>query len=374
MSLYNTEIKTHALNYDTLNNYSEINNLIKQNLETNTLPFNHNLPLPLDTNVITGNHFSDINKQKIELKVASIGSKRNLWIFGADAQYLGLELKSTIPSEYKAAKKINKNFNCEPVIVQANVRERLFTGKANKTNIVSEGLGADCQCAYMLDQFTDSSIQKVFSLATLNRKLSQDFSPVKERSALIAKEIIKNINEYNSGEKDKELRNKKKRNISINSHKNSLVNSSVKENLNNITKNYSSEQKTVFNFYHKHFIEQLSGQKIYYISPEKKEELNNAFTKLLEQAETKEKKTAITQTIFDAYTFTERLSHHNFSLEPVYSAEEEKAKQIQLKKIQTPKAARDNTLQTATILDDHTKQKLKTRSYGMKINQEQQGW
>lgn len=373
MSYEDPHIKTFPLNYDELSHYKEINSLIKQNLEQGSLPFNNEIPLPLDTNIITGRHFGDINQQKIELKAASIGS-RNLWIFGADAQYLGLELKSVKPSEYQKAKKANKNFNCKPVVVQANIRERLFTGKGTnlKTNVAAEGLGLDCQCAYMIDQFTESSIQKVFSLTSLNRKLGNDLSPIKEHNSLIAKQIIKNINEYNSGNKEFEHKQKIKKNFALNFNRNTPGFAEAQKKYSNITKSFTPEQKTIFSFYYKHFIEQLSGEKQYQVSTEDKQKLNDAFSKLLKEAEENPQKSAtITSTIFEAYTFTERLSHHNFSLEPVYTAEEAKEKMLQIQKITSPKAAQEREYLVSSIIDSDTKKKLHTKSYGMRIDEEQ---
>jgi|GEM_PF-2523006 hypothetical protein len=369
-------ILTHALNGSMDTNYKEINALIKQNIESGTLPYYQEKSSPLDTNVINGRHFGDINQQKIELKAAAIGSKRNLWIYGADAQYLGLELKSANPTEFHAAKKANKNFNCKPVLVYANIREKLVSGRGNNShiNVASEGLGCDVQCAYLLDQFTEKSIQKIFNLATLERKLGTELSPVQNRASLIAKEIIKNITYYNTGENEKQQRYHIKRNLTANMQKNAPVLKTVREKYNDIQKNYSPEQKVVFDVYRKHFMQQLTAQHIFDYSDEERKKVDTAFKKLFEQMEKNpEKESLLTHTIFDAYAFTERLSHHNFSFEPIFSAEEELAKRQTLAKIAAPfarKISDDRQQKVATIIDETKRKQLRSRTYGMHINAE----
>ena len=119
------EIKTYAVNVsiDGIEpNYKEINSLIKENLSQGTLPFFSEKPLPPDMNVITGRATPDINSEKILLKASSIGAASTMWIYGADAEYLGFELKSSNPTEFREAVKKNPEFNCRPIVIQ-KVRE-----------------------------------------------------------------------------------------------------------------------------------------------------------------------------------------------------------------------------------------------------------
>lgn len=341
-------ILTHALNGTLQTNYQEINALIKHNLENGSLPYYADLPSPQDTNVINGRHFQDINQQKIELKAAAIGSKRNLWIYGTDAAYLGLELKSSQPKEFQAAKKEHPHFNCKPVLVYANIREKLVSGQGNNShiNVAAEGLGCDVQCAYLVDQFTEKSIQKIFSLAGLERKLSNQTSPVQNRASLIAKEIVKNITNYNTGEHERKRRADIKRNFQLNMQKNSPLLQEVKSKFSDIQKNYTHEQKIIFDVYRKHFMQQLCAERITSYSDEEKQKIDKAFYTIFEHMEKNpSQQSMLTHTIFDAYAFTERLSHHNFSFEPIFTAEEALAKKHNLEKITAAKASEraDNT-------------------------------
>lgn len=365
-------ILTHALNGSLQTNYQEINALVKQNLENGSLPYYTDLPSPQDTNVINGRHFQDINQQKIELKAAAIGSKRNLWIYGADAAYLGLELKSSQPKEYQAAKKEHSSFNCKPVLVYANIREKLVSGQGNNAhiNVAAEGLGCDVQCAYLLDQFTEKSIQKIFSLASLERKLSD--SPVQNRASLIAKEIVKNITTYNTGEHEIKRRADIKRNFQLNMQKNSPLLQEVKAKYNDIQKKYTPEQKIIFDVYRKHFMQQLCAERITSYSGEEKQKIDKAFHTLFAYMDKNPAQQAmLTHTIFDAYAFTERLSHHNFSFEPIFTAEEALAKKHNLEKITAAKASeRADDTRFNTIIDETKRQKLKSRTYSMHISEE----
>ena len=132
------DITTYAVNRNFDSNYREINSLIKENLKNNTMPVLSGKTFPPDMNVITGKTRMDINKEKIALKAASIGATSTMWIYGADAAQLGLELKAKNPFEYQKAVKQNPNFNCRPVVIQ-NARERFSDKEMSfKSSTLSE--------------------------------------------------------------------------------------------------------------------------------------------------------------------------------------------------------------------------------------------
>lgn len=361
-------IMTYAVNRDSNSNYREINTLIKENIENGTMPF-LSKPLPPDMNIITGKTRMDINKEKIALKAAAIGAGSTLWIYGADAAQLGLELKANNPVEFRNAVKKNPNFNCKPIVMQ-NARERFSDIKLlGKSDTLSESLCIDCQCAYLLDQFTDKSVQRLFT-----EKITENKLPY---AAFMAKEIIKNRTEYNSGKKAEDQTRLIKQNLFLNLQKKSPVFQEIINTRNNYLKDYLPEQKVVFDFYYKYYNEQQAGgENLYNFSGEQKNDVIKSLQGLLQKidaskGEKNEKKIEgiITRTIFDAYSFSQRLTHYNFSLEPIYSRDE------QLKRDANRRipAAMEKTAQSQnkTVLTDLTKEKYKRRSFSMHVGENQ---
>ena len=88
-----SEIKTYSTSVLLKDVWKEINNLVQENIIKGTLPYLVNKPYPQDSNLVTTNHLGDINKIELELTAASIGAKSLEWIFEADAEMIGLELK-----------------------------------------------------------------------------------------------------------------------------------------------------------------------------------------------------------------------------------------------------------------------------------------
>ena len=357
-------ITTYAVNRDFDSNYKEINNLIKENLKNNTMPVLSGKTFPADMNVITGKTRMDINKEKIALKAASIGATNTMWIYGADAAQLGLELKAKNPVEYQKAVKQNSNYNCQPIIIQ-NARER-FSDKelSNKSNTLSESLCIDCQCAYLLDQFTEKSVEKLFTEKLLQNKIPY--------AAYMAKEIIANRNEYNTGEKQNERTKHIKQNLLLNLQKSSPCFQEIVNKRNNLYKNYLPEQKIIFDYYYKHFNEQSSGEKLYNFSSDEKKNILNAFssliTKIEENTENKNISGIISRTIFDAYSFSERLTHYNFSLEPIYTRDEQLKKDANRR---VPAAMQQETKNKAkSVQNEQSKQKFKRPTFSMHVGED----
>ena len=362
------EIKTYAVNVsiDGIDpNYKEINSLIKENLSQGTLPFFSEKPLPPDMNVITGRATPDINSEKILLKASSIGAASTMWIYGADAEYLGFELKSSNPTEFREAVKKNPDFNCRPIVIQ-KVRERFSDREMrNKTNVLSESLCRDAQCAYLLDQFTEKSVEKVFNLRRLEAKLDGRQS----MKSSLARKIIENRIEYNTGKKSGEHTKAAKANLIANMKRNSPVFKEIINKRNADFKNYLPEQKTIYDFCYKRFLERESGERLYAFSDSDRERIETSFATLLEKIEENPKISGIiARTIFDAYAFSQRLTHRNFSLEPIFTKEDELNRKNNTNRRMPDALTRQETVRS--IIDKDTREKYKSRSFSMHVGEE----
>ena len=119
-------------------------------------------------------------------------------------------------------------------------------------------------------------------------------------------------------------------------------------------------------------MQQLCAERITSYSGEEKQKIDKAFHTLFAYMDKNPAQQAmLTHTIFDAYAFTERLSHHNFSFEPIFTAEEALAKKHNLEKITAAKASeRADDTRFNTIIDETKRQKLKSRTYSMHISEE----
>ena len=164
-------IKTVSVEEAAGNIYKDINELTLQNIEAGTLPFlrdmNTENPLPQDMNMATeGGHFGDINKILLELKAAKTGAKSLKWISGANAGVLGLELKD------------GKNNDSKPIMAFANLRRNS-----------SDEL--DAQGVYLLDQFTEESLKRVYDTKEIENTVLLDGSDgaKKKKSIIFANAI-----------------------------------------------------------------------------------------------------------------------------------------------------------------------------------------
>lgn len=362
------EIKTYAVNAsaDGIDpSYKEINSLIRENLLHGTLPFLRDKPFPPDMNVITGRATADINSEKILLKASSIGAASTMWIYGADAEYLGLELKSSNPAEFREAVKKNPDFNCRPIVIQ-KVRER-FSDRdmRSKTNVLNEGLCRDAQCAYLLDQFTEKSVEKVFNLRRLEAKLDGG----QGMKSFLARKIIENRTEYNTGKKSAEHTKAARSNLVANMKRTSPVFREIVNKRNADFKHYLPEQKAVYDFCYKRFLEQESGERLYVFSDGERERIEKSFAALLEKIEENPKISGIiARTIFDAYSFSQRLTHRNFSLEPIFTKEDELNRKSNTNRRPPDALTRQDAVRS--IIDEDTREKYKSRSFSMHIGEE----
>lgn len=76
----------------------------------------------------------------------------------------------------------------------------------------------------------------------------------------------------------------------------------------------------------------------------------------------------ISRTIFDAYAFSERLTHYNFSLESIYTRDEQLKKDANRR---VPAAMQQESKNNAkTVQNEQTKQKFKRPTFSMHVGAE----
>ena len=90
--------------------------------------------------------------------------------------------------------------------------------------------------------------------------------------------------------------------------------------------------------------------------------------KIDENKENKNISGIISRTIFDAYSFSERLTHYNFSLEPIYTRDEQLQKDANRR---VPAAMQqENKNKAKTVQNEQTKQKFKRPTFSMHVGEE----
>lgn len=272
-----TEIKTYPVDVLAGGIHEQINKLMLECIKNNTVPYVRENPLPQDVNVVNGQHLGDINKVYLELKAAAMGAKSLKWIYGADAAFVGL--------------KKNPEMNTGPVMIAGNVRGSL-----------------DSQSIYLLDQFTEDS---------LNKALSFSRSDENKKKRTIAQNMIKSISEYDSGIEESSLREKKRRNISNNLKDRNVLNE-VKLAFENAVSGYDDAQKTIFSVLSNYYIKQETGLELQKpLSGQEKEQLVSSLEKT---AKTPSPRLAIT--LADCFLYSERMTHYAFEQNRVFTKED----------------------------------------------------
>ena len=272
-----TEIKTYPVDVLAGGIHEQINKLMLECIKNNTVPYVREKPLPQDVNVVNGQHLGDINKVYLELKAAAMGAKSLKWIYGADAAFVGL--------------KKNTEMNTGPVMITGNVRGSL-----------------DSQSIYLLDQFTEDS---------LNKALSFSRSDENKKKRTIAQNMIKSISEYDSGIEESSLREKKRRNISNNLKDRNVLNE-VKLAFENAVSGYDDAQKTIFSVLSNYYIKQETGLELQKpLSVQEKEQLVSSLEKT---AKTPSPRLAIT--LADCFLYSERMIHYAFEQNRVFTRED----------------------------------------------------
>lgn len=276
------EIETYPSSVMSKDVWKNINYLTQENIKNGSLPY-LTTPYPQDTDLVRGSHLGDMRKVLLELNASLIGAKSLEWLFGADAEIVGLELKKgqkTIP----------------------------FEG-----NVLRNGTEAkDFQSVYLLDQFTEESKNKLFS-PDLDKLLSSIEDNTRQLIKTVAHKIVKNIDEYNRGSTETSLRKQKKENL-----RNNIENKAIQEQIKDVTaelvSNYDTNQKKIFEHLQNYYLQQLTGFKTFELANEKKEEILKAF-KEVSLVETPR----LTELLSNSFILADRKTHKEFSKERLFS-------------------------------------------------------
>lgn len=314
-----SEIKTLPLSILTKDIWQQINSLTEQNIKEGVLPYLNDQPLPQDMNMVNGSHLGDLNKIELELK-ASLSSSSSLeWIFGADAEIIGLELDKTKKlSDMIVSKNINRNGSVE----------------------------YDAQYAYLLDDFTNESKKRLFE-PDLDQIFGHLPENLQKQIKKVVQNIITNIDEYHRGERETPLIKQKKQNVKDNVS-NEFLKGKIKETTQQITNNYDKNQKQVFDHLQNYYLTQITGFKTYQLNEQQKEQLLQSF-KELSVVDTPR----LTETLTNSYLLAERKTHYEFEKEQIYS-QDDKTKDI---KVQTPQTSNNITVEN----EQKSKDKLRDR-------------
>ena len=366
MSLNNTEIKTYAYNVLLDDIYREINSLVAENVKNDTVPYVKDNPLPQDMNIVNGRHLADINKVQLELKAAKIGAKSLKWIYGADAALLGLELKSkeNSPAEFQKAKENSKSYDSDPIIALANVKRDL-AGSANRvtnvSDIAAEGIKTNAQTVYLLDQFTEKSLNRALKMNHLEESIGVlGNETARKQKSIIAKNMLKNIAEYDSGLRESELREDKRKNIARNC-KDEKILGEVKNTFARATNKYDNSQKGIFSVLNNYYVKQETGLQLGRpLSPEKKE----MFVKMLGEY-SRNDSPRLAQVLSESFFYSERLTHYDFSHNGIYRESELQAKL----RVTAPNAAKfeRDVGGINSLADEKVAKKLRERDREMQI-------
>ncbi len=287
--------------------YKEINMLALNDARNNSLPYTEELPFPEDMNVVNGKHLGDINKIHLELKAGAIGAKSLKWIYGADAALAGLEVKS----------------GQEPILAVANI---MRNGKAE----------TDIQSIYLLDQFTEKSLERIFSPEKIEEKvLSENSEKAKKQIKIITQNMLKNISEYDSGIKEAKTREAMRKNIKNIYSKNNPAIGEVTETKKNLFESYLPQQKTIFTYLNSYYTQQKSGIVFQNnLTPEEKQKRTSEFINAVKELAEMDSP-LLAQTLSESYFFAERTTHLGFSPERIFTQEDRTKEQNVL----APKAA-----------------------------------
>lgn len=215
----------------------DLRSLAELNCQALSLPFINNQPMPQDINIVRNCPGGAINAQKLELKAAYLGLDRLTWLFGADAEFIGLELKDAEkpiqPDEYTS----HGRFDPDPVLLLAMIRER-------------KSSPLDAQNAYFIDQFTEQSLNRCCAL--VNQEYRGTPSPddagyIPARRGLMVKNILFSLQNYDTGHADTNIHLAKRNAIKDNSRSGSAGFIPARNAYQSYTKNYGNSEKLLFN-------------------------------------------------------------------------------------------------------------------------------
>lgn len=343
------DIKTYSLGIEIKDIYKEINDLVIDNIKNNTLPYVQDIPLPQDMNIVNGKHLADVNKVQLELKASQIGAKSLKWIFGADAALMGLELKE-------------EGKKSEPIVVLANTRRDLSHSTsdiANTSNIAAEGMKVDAQTVYLLDQFTEQSVEKALTQSRIEQQIELRGNELAQKQKrVIAKNMIKNIAEYDSGLREKDLRAAKAKNV-VENYKDPEVKNKMAEAFKNLSKSFDGRQKDVFNVMYSYYLKQETGL-VSKTEPEAKKMFIENLWNLAH-----EENPVLAKTLTQSVLYTDRATQYKFDFERIYT-EKDVADRTHAT---APKAAEFKDYQPESLVSERVANRLREREREFKPRQ-----
>jgi hypothetical protein len=255
---------------------AEMETLLKSASASGNFPFSGGEPPPENTNLITGNRPYDLNAQRIDLHAASAGISRSLWLFSADAEILGLELKD----------------GQKPLLIFANI-----TAAGHEPRL-------EAHHAYLLDQFSPETISRLYEYASPESINLEDANSRRRYSA--AKSAVLNIANYDSGIMDKPVRLSAVKHI----RENSDPRSPAYEDARDACRYYSSRSRAdVFSFLRKYYTWQVSG------NPLDSQDSQNSREHKLSLAALLSDVPETIRSMFHARVFVQRLTQENFFLD-----------------------------------------------------------
>jgi hypothetical protein len=270
--------------------------MAEQNFHSRTLPFTDRTPLPANINIMRNQRGGAINTQKLELKAACLGIDRLAWIFGADAEYIGLTLKN---EEQEAAYWASDQGCFNPVLLLANIKGRK-----------PEPL--DAQYAYFIDQFTEASVTRC--AASVNQELTDagesGGESAQERRSRMVRNILYALEDYDSDLSRGDIHRKNIENIRENSGRGTSGFIKARSSYQSLTRHLSPAGKTVFNHIRTYTERQeTAGEYFPGGNPGPPETLYTAFQSFLENP------SSFSKIWFDAGSFIHGLMTNQFGEE-----------------------------------------------------------
>jgi hypothetical protein len=254
-----------------------LDGFLAKTVKSGSLPYSSPAPKPRNRNAVTFRPLDDANAQLLELKAAS-ENKRPLWIFGADAEFLGLHL-----ARADGAFSLNGLDASNPVPVFASLSPK----------------AKDAQLAYLLDQFSPESLERAASLAHTRPRPGTPGA----RRRFMARRLLKTVYDYRSGVPSREEAGKNTRNIKANSVKDTQGFNAASSLYRAYTANSGPEQKSAFDTLRRYFITQYTRGSLSAVST-----VNlNDFSLLARNAR------LFSQTLFRARDFVNRMASPGFS-------------------------------------------------------------
>jgi hypothetical protein len=214
----------------------ELRELTEIACKTDSSPYTSKKPYPYDTEAIRNFHSNDINTQKINMKAAVIGVNRLVWLFGADAEFLGLRLAYNVPDQNDEFSR----YNPDPVLFFTRIADR-------------EPNHIDAQYVYFLGQFNEASIFNLYSQA--KSETGAENTPERRR-VLLARKIFSAIQNYDLVS---ETQQKYAKAVKENSDKNLPGFARAKSSYDKFTSRLTHTEKVLFNTIKNHRISQITG-------------------------------------------------------------------------------------------------------------------